>query len=148
MQSLSGPTAFISGQDDLPLTEARKVLGPDRIIGISTHSREQAIAAETAGADYIGFGPVFETTTKDAGRPRGLEAIKAIKRSVSIPVVAIGGIDAGNVAAVLDAGADGVAVLSAILKAPDPYRAAAEIMNVISAKTVSDKEGICKNWYQ
>lgn len=77
-----------------------------------------------------------------------MEAIKAITRSVSIPVVAIGGIDAGNVAAVLDAGAGGVAVLSAILKAPDPCRAAAEIMNVISAKTVSDKEGICKNWYQ
>jgi thiamine-phosphate pyrophosphorylase len=103
------------GQDDLPLREARKIMGKDAIIGISTHTIEQAIAAQKDGADYIGFGPIFHTTTKDAGDPQGTGVLREIKKHVHIPVVAIGGINIGNVRAVIGAGADAVAVASAIL---------------------------------
>jgi thiamine-phosphate pyrophosphorylase len=103
------------GQDDLPLREARKVMGK-RIIGISTHSVSEALEAAEGGADYIGFGPVFHTSTKDAGEPKGVEMLREIKRRVTVPVVAIGGITLDNLARVLDAGADAVAVASAILR--------------------------------
>jgi len=103
------------GQDDLPLKEARKIMGP-RIIGISTHNMEQAKEAEAGGADYIGYGPIFHTSTKDAGSPKGIDDLRVIKRNVGIPVVAIGGITAASVFAVLGAGADAVAVATAICK--------------------------------
>jgi len=103
------------GQDDLPLAEARKVMG-DRIIGISTHNILEAREAEKGGADYIGFGPIFHTTTKDAGVPKGLDALKEIKSSVKIPVIAIGGIKAENVKSVLETGCYGVAVSSGLLE--------------------------------
>ena len=104
------------GQEDMPVEEARKILGRKKIIGISTHSLKQAISAEDAGADYIGFGPVFPTSTKDAGLPKGLTALKEIRKHIKIPIVAIGGIKPENVSSVLEAGADAVAVMSAILK--------------------------------
>jgi thiamine-phosphate pyrophosphorylase len=104
------------GQDDLPLKEARSIMGRKKIIGISTHNVEQAIAAEAEGADYIGFGPVFHTTTKDAGKPRGTAILREIKRQVRIPVIAIGGINLENLESVLDTGIDAVAVSSAILR--------------------------------
>lgn len=104
------------GQDDLPLKEARKLLGREKIIGISTHSVEEAIRAEEDGADYIGFGPVFETATKDAGTPRGTGMLEEVRGRVNIPVVAIGGIDAGSVSEVLSSGAGAVAVASAVLR--------------------------------
>jgi thiamine-phosphate pyrophosphorylase len=103
------------GQDDLPLGEARGLMG-NRIIGISTHSLAEALEAERGGADYIGFGPVFLTATKDAGGPKGVDALKEIKKHVGVPVVAIGGITLESLPRVLDAGADAVAVASAILK--------------------------------
>jgi thiamine-phosphate pyrophosphorylase len=103
------------GQNDLPLHEARKIM-KQKIIGISTHSMEQAREAEKGGADYIGFGPVFPTATKDAGAPKGLDMLREIRREITIPVVAIGGITSGNVRSVLEAGADAVAVASALLK--------------------------------
>ncbi|MDP2753638.1 MAG: thiamine phosphate synthase [Nitrospirota bacterium] len=103
------------GQDDLPIEEARKIMGSNKIIGISTHSLEQAKEAEKGGADYIGFGPIFRTTTKDAGIPKGTDMLKEIKRQVHIPVVAIGGINIENIRSVLDTGVDAVAVASAIL---------------------------------
>jgi thiamine-phosphate pyrophosphorylase len=103
------------GQDDLSIREARKMMGKDKIIGISTHNLEQAIEAEKEGADYIGFGPVFHTVTKDAGTPKGTEMLQKIKRQVHIPVVAIGGINIENIRLVLDTGVDAVAVASAIL---------------------------------
>ncbi|MHB8882616.1 MAG: thiamine phosphate synthase [Thermodesulfovibrionales bacterium] len=103
------------GQDDLPLREARRLMG-SRIIGISTHSLEQARKAEGGGADYIGFGPVFHTTTKDAGAPKGLDNIRLIKQNVSIPVVAIGGINSDNIVSVFDAGADAAAVATGICR--------------------------------
>jgi thiamine-phosphate pyrophosphorylase len=103
------------GQDDLPLSEARKIMGR-KIVGISTHSLVQAQSAEAGGADYIGFGPIFHTSTKDAGAPKGLDVLKTIKQNISIPVVAIGGIGIDSVADVMSAGADAAAVATAICK--------------------------------
>ena len=119
------------GQEDLPIAEARRVVGTHAIIGISTHSREQAMAAERAGADYIGLGPVFPTTTKDAGVIQGVEAVRAVRKAVSLPIVAIGGIGHGNCRDVLSAGADAVAVISAILSASDLAKAARDMMDLI-----------------
>ena len=104
------------GQDDMPMQEARKVMGSGMVIGISTHTIDQAVAAERAGADYIGFGPVFNTSTKDAGEAMGTDMLKRVRSSVSIPVVAIGGITAGELPDVVSAGAQAVAVASGILK--------------------------------
>jgi thiamine-phosphate pyrophosphorylase len=103
------------GQDDLPLREARKIMG-GKIIGVSTHNLEEALAAEKAGADYIGFGPIFPTDTKDAGAPKGPGSLVEIKHSVAISVIAIGGINPFNVAKVFSAGCDGVAVSSGIFR--------------------------------
>ncbi len=104
------------GQNDLPLKEARAIMGKDKVIGISTHTLEQAIDAGRSGADYIGFGPIFRTATKDAGRPKGISLLHEIKSEVNTPIVAIGGIAVNNVSAVIKAGADAVAVASAILR--------------------------------
>jgi thiamine-phosphate pyrophosphorylase len=103
------------GQDDLPLAEARKLMGT-RIVGISTHDLDQAREAEAGGADYIGYGPVFHTTTKDAGEPRGLDNLRLITQNVSIPVIAIGGISIDAAAEVIQAGAAAVAVATAVCK--------------------------------
>ncbi len=125
------------GQDDLPLEYARKLLGPEKLIGISTHSLKQAKDAQAAGADYIGFGPIFATTTKDAGQTQGIGTIAAIKQAVSIPVIAIGGITHANVQEVIRSGADGVAVISAVLSADDIKSAAEEMIRNI--RTAGDQ---------
>jgi len=119
------------GQDDLPLGNARKLLGPDRFIGISTHSVEQAMTAEQDGADYIGFGPLYGTATKDAGPVQGLERLSAVRAAVQLPVIAIGGIDAARAAAAVQAGADGIAVISAVLGEDDIGAAARSILLAI-----------------
>lgn len=103
------------GQDDLPLSDARRIMG-DKIIGISTHNLAEAIEAEKGGADYIGFGSIFPTDTKEGVIIQGLEALKEIKNSVNIPVIAIGGINADNVKSVFETGCYGVAVSSGLLK--------------------------------
>ncbi len=103
------------GQDDMPVEEARKIMGKRKIIGVSTHNLKQAIHAENSGADYIGFGPMFRTGTKDAGKPRGLKNLEKIRKHIRIPIVAIGGIARENVSDVLSAGADACAVISGIL---------------------------------
>ncbi len=123
------------GQDDLPIDQARKILGPGKIIGISTHSKEQAMAAERSGADYIGFGPIFPTTTKDAGELQGVNKLKTVKQAVGIPLIAIGGITQTNIAEVIRGGADGAAVISAILSTDDIARASREIIAVLSKLT-------------
>ncbi|MCD6472363.1 thiamine phosphate synthase [Candidatus Aerophobetes bacterium] len=108
------------GQEDIPLKDARKIMGENKIIGISTHSLNEAMKAEKEGADYVAIGPIFPTSTKaDVSLPRGTEIISQIKKAVNIPVVAIGGINEGNVEGVLRAGADGIAVISAIFKEKD-----------------------------
>jgi len=102
------------GQDDMPIKEARRIVGNKMIIGISTHNLSQAKKAQDNGADYIGFGPMFQTSTKNAGRPKGLRSLKNICSKITIPVVAIGGITCENISDVLNAGADGCAIISAI----------------------------------
>lgn len=116
------------GQDDLPIAAARRVVGRTALIGISTHSLAQAEAAQAAGADYIGFGPVFPTGTKDAGTPRGLDDLRAVTSRMAIPVIAIGGITEANAGAVIAAGARGIAVISAVLAADDVRQAAERII--------------------
>ncbi len=103
------------GQDDMPVKEAREILGKDKIIGISTHSLKQALSARKAGADYISFGPVFYTATKKAGAPKGIKSLTGIKQHIKIPIVAVGGINIENAPDVLRAGADSIAVASGIL---------------------------------
>lgn len=104
------------GQDDLRACRARPLLRPGMILGISTHSLEEARRAEAAGADYIGFGPVFRTGTKTETRPLvGLNGIRKVRAAVHIPVLAIGGITLERVPEIMEAGATGVAVISAIV---------------------------------
>jgi thiamine-phosphate pyrophosphorylase len=120
------------GQDDMPLPYARKILGKKRIIGISTKTAEEAVAAERDGADYIGVGPIFKTLSKeDSGPEVGLARLRKVRANVKIPILAIGGISAANLADVIAAGADGVAVISAIAVADNPSQAAAEIIELI-----------------
>lgn len=108
------------GQGDLPLDLARKVMGPDKLIGISTHNPEQVRAASAGKPDYLGFGPIFTPGSKlDHDPVVGLEGLRAIRRLTSLPVFAIGGIQIGQVWEVMEAGADGIAVISAVLKAAD-----------------------------
>ena len=115
------------GQGDMPVGIARKLLGEGRLIGISTHSLEEALTAEADGADYIGFGPIYKTSTKDSGTPKGPEGLRAIREKINIPIVAIGGIDAENASAVIQAGADAVAVISAVTAVEDITAAAKNI---------------------
>ena len=108
------------GQDDLPLSDARNILGPNRLIGISTHSIAQAVEAENGGADYVGFGPIYDTRTKDTGlTPLGPQAARALRAQLSIPVFGIGGINLTNVAELRTTGMHGIAVASAVLQAPN-----------------------------
>jgi thiamine-phosphate pyrophosphorylase len=107
------------GQDDLPLGAGRKIMG-SRIIGVSTHDIAQAREAERGGADYIGFGPMFGTTTKDTGySARGIELLGEIRAAVRLPIVAIGGITEEKARLVWRAGADSVAIISDILQSAD-----------------------------
>lgn len=104
------------GQDDLPIDIARRLLGPDKILGYSVSSIEEARYGQSQGANYLGAGSVYPTGSKtDAGTPIGVKKLKEIKASVSIPVVGIGGIGAENIAEVRKTGVDGTAMISAIL---------------------------------
>lgn len=103
------------GQDDFPVQMARKLLGENTIIGLSTHNLEQAMDAERERIDYIGLGPIFETKTKLSKNPAlGIEAIASVSAKVSLPIYAIGGIQRSHILKILSAGADGVAVSSAL----------------------------------
>ena len=123
----SGCDGVHLGQDDGPLAAARKILGPGSIIGRSTHSPEQAKAAELEGFDYIGVGPVFGTPTKPTYTPVGLELVKFAAANIKIPFVAIGGIDASNIEQVRSAGAKTVAAVRAVMSARDPEAAAKQL---------------------
>jgi len=105
------------GQDDLPAKLARKILGNDKIIGVSTGNTEEATKAVADSADYVSIGPIFSTTTKpDAGESSGTQIITEIKKRIKVPVVAIGGITRDNIAQVAGAGADCAAVISAVYR--------------------------------
>lgn len=108
------------GQEDLPIAYARQLVGPDKIIGLSTHTIAQVREVITGEPDYIGFGPIFSTSTKTDHDPVvGLEGLRAVRSLTTLPLFAIGGITAERSREVMAAGADGVAVISAILTAPD-----------------------------
>jgi thiamine-phosphate pyrophosphorylase len=116
------------GQKDLPIKEARKLLPIDMILGYSVNTLDQAKAAESDGADYIAVGSIYPTSSKEGARVVGLERLRQIRQAVSLPLVAIGGISKDNVAEVAAAGADAVAVISAVLQAKDIEEAAREII--------------------
>lgn len=107
------------GQEDLEAGRVRELLGPDKLIGVSAHTVAEALAAQAAGADYLGVGAMFPTGTKQDTRPVSYDTLKAICAAVDIPVVAIGGIGAGNVAELAGSGIAGVAVVSALYAQPD-----------------------------
>jgi thiamine-phosphate pyrophosphorylase len=117
------------GQDDVSVAEARNLLGPDRLIGLSTHSPAQIEAAAGAGVDYIGVGPVHATPPKPGRPPVGLDLVRYAARHATVPFFAIGGISPENVEAVHAAGAERIAVVRALTDSADPERAAAELLH-------------------
>lgn len=128
----SGADGVHLGQSDIPLKTARRLMGDDAIIGISVDNVEQAVAAEEGGADYVGVGAVFRTSTKpDAMQGVGLGAVFEVRQAVDIPVVAIGGINRGNIQDVIRAGADSAAVVSAVVAQDDVAAAAHELRDLI-----------------
>ena len=118
------------GQSDIRGRDIRALIGPDKILGISAGTVVEAVAAEAAGADYIGVGAVFTTSTKRNARNLSVEKLREIAEAVSIPVVAIGGINAGNLMELKGSSVDGVAVVSAIFAAEDPGRATRELLEL------------------
>ena len=128
----SGADGVHLGQTDMPLEKARDLMGETAIIGVSVDNVEQAIAAAEGGADYIGVGSIFRTNTKpDAKQSVGLGAIYEIRQAVDIPIVAIGGINRGNIQDVIRAGADSVAVVSAVVAQDDIKASAHELRDLI-----------------
>jgi thiamine-phosphate pyrophosphorylase len=125
----SGAEGVHVGQDDDPRT-ARRRLGPDRVLGVSVGNPAEAVAAARAGADYLGV-TVWATVTKPEAAARGTDGLRAVVEAVSLPVVGIGGIDAENAASVLDAGAAGVAVISAVASAADPVAATRALVGTV-----------------
>lgn len=123
------------GQDDTPLTIARKIVGDRLIIGISTHSLTQALMAQDEGADYIGFGPIFKTATKDAGGAKGTSQLRSLRGKIKIPIAAIGGINLDNASEVIEAGADAVAVISAVSNAKDAALAARKFVKLFKGRS-------------
>jgi thiamine-phosphate pyrophosphorylase len=124
------------GQDDIPVSELRELVGPDMLIGLSTHTPEQIDAVDASVVDYIGVGPIHQTPTKP-GRPAvGVELIRYAAARAPVPFFAIGGLDASNLAQALDAGATRVCVLRAIAAAADPQRAAAALREQLDARLV------------
>jgi len=119
------------GQEDLPLDTARRIAGPGMIIGISTHNLEQARAAENGGADYIGFGPMYPGGLKNIATGVGPGKLRAIRAAVKLPIVAIGGITEARVAETLAAGADAVAIITDVVKAPD---VGAKVRSILALK--------------
>jgi len=121
------------GQDDLPAPVARRLLPPGMIFGVSSHSLDQARQAQADGADYVAVGSIYPTGTKAEFQLVGVGLLRQARPLIRVPLVAIGGITPGNVAEVIRAGADGVAVISALCAAPDPAQAAREFLERIRA---------------
>jgi len=129
---LSGASGVHVGQKDLPVAESRTVMGPGKLLGISTHNLEQFRAAAETDADYIALGPVFETDSKMNPDPVvGTDMIREASKLTKKPVVAIGGITLDRAKEVMEAGADSVAVISDILRAPDPGKRARQFLNLL-----------------
>jgi thiamine-phosphate pyrophosphorylase len=128
------------GSDDLPYKVARKFLGKHKIIGLTVHSVREARQAQKLGADYIGVAPVFATRTKtNAGKPKGVRLIKEIRKHVSIPLIAIGGINLSNAKEVIAAGADGLCAISAVVTKPDVKKEIEKFQALFSNKATTHK---------
>ena len=132
--ALSGASGVHVGQEDLGVEAARSVIGTAKLVGVSTHNLEQFQQAATGSADYIAVGPVFSTATKTNPDPVvGMNFIRQVRPLTDKPIVAIGGITLNRAAEVLQAGADSVAVISDILRAPDPARQARQYIDLLEA---------------
>jgi thiamine-phosphate pyrophosphorylase len=122
------------GQDDMPAALARQLLGPERILGVSAGNLEEAAEAVIAGANYLGVGPIYATASKaDAGQPQGCALLSSLAALHSLPLIAIGGINAENASEVIDAGATGIAVISAVISAPDITAATYDLRQIVFA---------------
>ena len=129
------------GQDDMPFEIARKILGEDKIIGLTVHNTDEAILGEKLGANYLGVSPIFATSTKkDAGKPAGIELIKNVKKIVKTPLVAIGGINYENVDEILKTGVSNVAVISAIVTKENVEEECRKFIRKIKDYTCNVKE--------
>lgn len=130
----SGADGVHLGQSDMPYNTARNLLGKDKIIGLSVENLEQVVEADDLDVDYIGVSPVFATPTKlDTAPAFGLEGLREARKISRHPIVAIGGMNINTAAQVMESGADGIAVVSAIMAAPDPGEAARELLTIISS---------------
>jgi thiamine-phosphate pyrophosphorylase len=129
------------GQNDLPVREARRILGPDALIGVSTHTIEQVRRAVLDGASYLGIGPTFPSRTKDFAAMAGLEFVRQASAETTLPQFALGGINAGNVGAVIEAGAKRVAVSHAISQSEDPHAVAAQLRLALSGSNETGETG-------
>lgn len=124
----SGADGVHVGQSDMAVQAARSILGPDKIIGASAHNASEALAAVAAGADYLGCGAVFGSTTKADAGLLSLNTLREIRAAVRVPIVAIGGINRQNIARLAGSGVDGVALISALFAAPDKRAAAQQML--------------------
>ena len=127
LATAAGADGVHLGQHDLPIAAVRPIVGNGMIIGVSTNNAVEARAAEAAGANYVAVGAIFPTTSKGVTRAADLDRLREAKAAIVVPVVAIGGINATNIASVVEAGADAAAVISAVCGAADPRTAAAEL---------------------
>ena len=129
---LSDADGIHLGQSDMSVKEARELIGDEKLIGVTVHNVDEAVEAERSGADYVSIGSIFSTTVKsDAIQNLGLDAVYLVKQAVDIPVIAIGGINRGNIQDVIRAGADGVAVVSAAISQNNIPKAVHELRNLI-----------------
>lgn len=129
------------GQDDLACEEARAVMGPDKIVGVSVHSLEDALRAQAQGADYLGVGAVFGTPTKPDATLVSAEDLREIGERVDIPVVAIGGLNRDTIPCLAESGVDGAAVVSAIFAAADIKASTSELRNLVEKTVVHCEKG-------
>lgn len=118
------------GQDDLPAREVRRLLGPDKLLGVSAHDLMEARQAQKDGADYLGVGAMYATATKQDARPTTPEELRRIREAVDLPIVVIGGINRSTVEDFRGTGIDGLAVVSAVVAQPDPAGAARELLRL------------------
>jgi len=120
------------GQEDISVDVARKLLGSNKIIGLTVHNEKEAVEAESRGVDYIGLAPIFKTDTKeDSGIPCGLDIIKKVRNRVGLPIIAVGGINKENIVDVIKSGADGVVAVSAVLDSNDVYANVLDFIRLI-----------------
>ncbi|MCR4293882.1 MAG: thiamine phosphate synthase [Candidatus Kuenenia sp.] len=120
------------GWQSMPVSRVRNLIGFERIIGISAHTLQEALQAQDSGADYITYGPIFKTPSKEGVvEPTGTEALRELKEKIKIPIIALGGITVDNAESVMESGADGIAVVSSILKSDNPENTAQRLYSII-----------------